>query len=123
MAEKGIVPRTTDDRKEKRGDYVLDRFAPFQHPLADCDTARRVHLEQLDSCTPGRSAPDNNRPHKLEVITPLVLAGMEEVDCLVFPTRREIRPLVQVATIARQSQVRQLVVSTVLASDNVLDVK
>ena len=57
------------------------------------------------------------------MLLPLVLSWMEQFDCFTVDFRRQIRPLGEIASIAGEREVRQFVATSMLPSNDVLDVK
>ena len=89
------------------------------------NATRRVHFKQTDRGTPSRRETHNRSGSRPEMLVPTVAARMEKRHDIpgLWVDGGKIRPLEEIAPVARQRKVFGVVATPVLSGDNVLDVK
>jgi hypothetical protein len=97
---------------------------PLEHRTQP-DAAFLVHVEDKNCGAAHRSQADNHNVGNLEMLFPGVLTWVEELgDVTGFRIdTREIAAFVRVASVAGQRQVGKLIIATVLARNDVLDLE
>lgn len=98
--------------------------APAQKQRAQTSSVFIIHVQELDSCAPlSRQPADGSVRRRREMLSPRVASGMVQRHDKVGlgVDRCDVRALLQVATNAAETQVFDLVRSTMLFPDDVVD--
>jgi hypothetical protein len=103
---------------------ALEASLPLEHRTQP-DAAFFVHVEDKNCGAAHRSQANNHNVSHLEMLFPGVLTWVEELgDATGFRIdTREIGAFVRVASVAGQGQVARLIITTMLASNDVFDLE
>ena len=86
---------------------------------------RQIYGEDIDCCSTDRRTPNKHRSVPLEMVFPIVLAGMKQPDNLtrlgIHPSN--IRSFVVVTCETREREIPQFVTAVMFAGNDVIDLK
>lgn len=116
MERRGIEPSSQ---------RLIREQADCHQALSQSDATRQIDRQHANRCAADCGTSHQNRPIPTKVSSPNMVSGMKErldlIRARIEPG--EVRPLVQVAEIASESEVVRVIATVVFPGNDVLDVK